>query len=53
MKTRLNEKRNITPRQAVEILKRKGVEVSEEKAIKILDTMYFLAGLIVEQNFKK
>ena len=53
MKMRWNEKRNITPKQAVEILRKKGVEISEEKASKILDTMYFLARLIVEQNFKK
>jgi hypothetical protein len=53
MKMRLKEKRNITPQRAMEILRKSGVEVSEQKAIKLLDTLYFLAGLIVEQNFKK
>lgn len=53
MKTKLNEKRNITPKNAVEILKKNGVEISEEKAIKILDTLYFLSELVIEQNFKK
>lgn len=53
MKTKLNGKRNITPKNAVEILKKNGVEISEEKAIKILDTLYFLSELVIEQNFKK
>ncbi len=52
METRLKEKRNITPEQAIAILKKSGVEISEEEVIKVLDVLYFLAGLIVEQNFK-
>ena len=40
-------------KKAVEILKKNGIEISEEKAIKILDTLYFLSGLAIEQNLKK
>ncbi len=43
----------MTPQQAVEILERNGLKINEEKAEKILDIMYFLAKLIVIQNFKK
>ena len=43
--------RNITPAMALKILKKSGKDVSEQQAEKILDLMYFLAGLIVEQNF--
>lgn len=50
---RLKDKRNITTQKAIEILRRSGIEVSQQKAAKLLDTMYFLARLIVEQNFKK
>jgi hypothetical protein len=48
----LTEKRNITPEMAVKILKKEGVEIDEEKALEILDMLYFLAKLIVDQNFK-
>jgi len=47
------EKRNITPKKAVEILKKSGVEMSEKKAEELLDFLYFLAKLVVDQNFKK
>jgi hypothetical protein len=53
METGFIEKRNINPQQAIEILKKSGVEISEEEAEKVLDVLYFLAELIVEQNFKK
>ena len=49
----LKEKRNITPAKAVEILKRNGQQITEKEAEKVLDLMYFLAKLIVNQNFKK
>lgn len=49
----LKEKRNITPAKAVEILKKNGSEVTEKEAENILDFMYFLAKLIIDQNFKK
>lgn len=47
------EKRKITPAKAVSILKESGREVNEKEAENILDFMYFLAKLIVDQNFKK
>jgi hypothetical protein len=47
------EKQKITAAQAVEILKEDGREVSEKEVEKILELMYFLAKLIVNQNFKK
>lgn len=46
-------KRNITPQKAIEILDRNGVKLSEKKAEEVLDLMYFLAKLIVNQNVKK
>ncbi len=48
----LAEKRNITPEMAVKILLKNGVEIDEKKAAEVLDLMYFLAKLIVNQNFK-
>ena len=53
MKARLSEKRNISPQQAVKILEQNGLKISEKDAEKVLDLMYFLAKLIVNQNFKK
>lgn len=46
-------KRNITTEKAVEIFSKNGVKLSEKKAEELLDLMYFLAKLIVNQNFKK
>jgi hypothetical protein len=53
MRNKLIEKRNITTEQAIEVLARNGMVVSAKKAEEILDLMYFLAKLIVKQNFKK
>ena len=47
----LAEKRNITPEMAVKILRKNGVEMDEKKAAEVLDMLYFLAKLIVNQNF--
>jgi len=49
----LPRKRNITPEQAVKILRENGVEIDEIKAAELLELMYFFAKLIVNQNFKK
>lgn len=46
-------KRNITTEKAIEILSKDGVKLSEKKAEEVLDLMYLLAKLIVNQNFKK
>ena len=48
----LTEKRNITPEMAVKILHENGVEIDEKKAVEVLDFLYFLAKLFVNQNFK-
>ena len=47
----LTEKRNITPEMAVRMLRENGVEIDEKKAAEVLDLLYFLAKLIVNQNF--
>lgn len=52
MKNNLKEKRGVTPAKAVEIMRKNGVEIDEKKASEVLDLMYFLAQLIVNQNFK-
>lgn len=39
----------ITPAQAVTILKKNGVEVTEQQAEEILDTLFFLINLTVDQ----
>jgi hypothetical protein len=52
MTTRLAKKRNITPKIAVDILKKNGVEVSEEEAEKMLSIMYLFAENAVNQYFK-
>jgi len=53
MRNKLLEKRNITTEKAIEVLARNGIIVTPKKAEEILDLMYFLAKLIVNQNLKK
>ncbi len=48
----LTEKRNITPEMAVKILRKNGVEIDEKKAVEVLDFLYFLAKLTVDQYIK-
>ena len=45
----LAEKRNITPEMAVKILQKNGVEIDEKKASEVLDFLYFLAKLTINQ----
>ncbi len=47
------KKRNVTPADAVRDFREKGVEINEKEAEIILDFLYFLAKLTVNQNFKK
>jgi hypothetical protein len=47
------EKRNVTPRKAVEILKKSGIEINEKDAKIILDFLYILAKLTVNQYFNE
>jgi protein-tyrosine-phosphatase len=52
MDIRQQEKRNVTSKQAIDILRKNGVEINEKKAEELLELMYFLAELIVNHNFK-
>lgn len=49
----LAEKRNITPEMAIKILRENGIEIDKKKASEILDFLYFLAKLIVDQSIKE
>lgn len=53
MSKRLLEKRNITPEQAVKVLRENGINVNEDQAKIILDFLYILAKLTVNQCFAK
>ncbi len=48
-----SEKRSVTPEQTIKSFREKGVEITKKEAENILEIMYFLAKLIVNQNFKK
>jgi hypothetical protein len=52
LKARTPEKRSITPEKAKKILLENGVEINEKEAEEILEIMYFIAKLIVDQNFR-
>ena len=52
MGTNTGEKRKVTPAQAVKILEKQGIKMDEKEVEKVLELMYFLAKLIVNQNFK-
>jgi len=43
------EKRGVTSEKAIKILHENGIEVSEKEAEKILEFLYFLAKLTVNQ----
>jgi hypothetical protein len=45
----LTEKRNITPEMAVKILRKNGIEIDKKMAAEVLDFLYFLAKLSVDQ----
>lgn len=51
MRAKFLEKRNVTPDQAVRILRKNGIEVSEKEAKKILDFMYIIAKLAIRDYF--
>lgn len=53
MKAGLSEKRNVTPQQAVKILEQNGLKISEKEAEEILDFLYFLGKLTVNQLINK
>ena len=47
------KKRNITPQKAVAILRKEGYEINEKEAEIILNFLYFLAKLTVNQYIKE
>jgi hypothetical protein len=49
----LNEKRAVTPQQAVDIFKKQGTEITLEEAKLILDFLYKFAKLALNQVFTK
>ena len=53
MRNTLNRERNITAEKAMEILSKNGINIDKNDAQEMLELMYFLAKLIVYQNFKK
>ncbi|WAC40382.1 hypothetical protein [Pedobacter sp. SL55] len=53
MRNTLNRERNITPEKAMEILLKNGISIDKKDAEEMLELMYFIAKLIVDQNFKK
>ena len=48
-----SQKRNITAERAVAILKKNGVDIDEKNVEKVLDFLYFLAKLTVNQYIKE
>jgi len=49
----LNPTRNVSTDQAQKILLDSGINIEKDDAAKVLELMYQLANLIVNQNFKK
>lgn len=49
MQQDIQNKRNITAKDAIRILHENGVEISEKEAEKLLDLMYFFGKLTVNQ----
>ncbi|QJD94363.1 hypothetical protein HH214_15500 [Mucilaginibacter robiniae] len=52
MKVGPSEKRSVTPQQAIELLEKHGCQVTKEEAEKLLDFLYFLGKLTVDQLLK-
>ncbi|MEJ7780845.1 MAG: hypothetical protein WKF68_14785 [Daejeonella sp.] len=46
-------RRSLTPQMVIDDFNKKGVELSIKDAEKYLDLLYFLAKLVVNQNFIK
>jgi hypothetical protein len=44
--------KKVTPTQAVKVLEKNGLQVSEKEAVKILDFLYFIGKLTVNQHIK-
>lgn len=44
--------RSLTPEKVMEDFRKHGVELDYEQAVQYLDLIYFLASVVVDQNFK-
>lgn len=53
MKSRLLEKRNVTPQQAIKLLEKNGIKVDEQQARVILDFLYILAKSTLKRYFEE
>lgn len=53
MRSRLLEKRNITPQQAIKLLAKHGIKANEEQAKVILDFLYILAKSTLKRYFEE
>ncbi len=49
MQKDLQQKRSLTTKDAIRVMRENGVEISEKEAEEILDFLYFLAKLTVNQ----
>lgn len=47
------QKKKVTPKQAVAILKEHGTIITEEEAVLVIDFLYFLGELTVKQYIKE
>jgi ribose 5-phosphate isomerase RpiB len=45
-------KKTVTNKRIIEHLEKHGIEITEKNAAEVLELLYFLAKLIVKQNFK-
>jgi hypothetical protein len=52
MKSDSSKKRSVTTEQAIKMLSDEGLEINEKEAEEILDFLYFLAKLTVNQLIK-
>ncbi|MES2650501.1 MAG: hypothetical protein V4663_02115 [Bacteroidota bacterium] len=49
----IEETRSLTPFKVIEDFRAKGIEVTFEEAERYIDLIYFLARVVVDQNFIK
>jgi hypothetical protein len=49
----VQQKRSLTTKDAIKVMRENGVEITEKEAEEILDFLYFLAKLTVNQYIKQ
>jgi protein-tyrosine-phosphatase len=52
MKVGSSEKRSVTPKQAIAVLEKHGYQINEKEAEQVLNFLYFLGRLTVDQYIK-